>query len=649
MVKIILSLFCCLFLFAGADAQRFKFGDYMQFGRGELSKGQYKEAIGHLNNAIKHRPASFEGWYFRGIAKYFLDDFYGAEQDFTESVKFDPFNSEIYHLRAIVRSRQYNFGGAMADYTKAIELNPKNPLFYVNRSRVHLFVENYDSCIADCNRAIQLKYNDQDVYLLRGTALSGLEKFDEALVDLDKAILIDPQKTTPIIQRGSVWIELEQPDSAIADFNRAIVINPDDVGALLSRALVLLDNNDTLAALNDLNKVIEISPFNSYAYYNRSIIMLGRNETAKALTDLDKVIALNPENIVLYLFRGKIKHSNGRLREAIEDFTKAIEIYPDFADAYYERSRVKEQLHDFNGANNDLKMAHLVNEFYFRSDEGLRVEQQMYLKRLLAFRDDFSMTNPAVQGDYPGKIEMIPAFQHVMFSRDLKSIRFFESKSKPGYPENIISLSNTSTAVDNHLTAQELEQMNELPADKSEHEAYYRKKATLHSNLQDFSRAFEFFDLAVQQNPQNIMAWMGKATSRMNLIQIMNSQVEQQYQLNLVNDYSTGSNPALPNSDLHNYEKVLSDLNRVLDLDPEFTFGWFNRSLVKSYSGDYWGAVSDLSVVLKIDPEFAEAWFNKGLLLILLDLKTVGCRDMSQSGELGIDKAYEVMARYCNK
>jgi tetratricopeptide (TPR) repeat protein len=649
MVKFILTLFLYLFLFAEADAQRYKFGDYMQFGREELTKGRYKEAMGHLNNAIKHRPASFEGWYFRGIAKYYLDDFYGAEQDLTESVKFDPFNSEIYHLRAIVRSRQYNFGGAMADYTKAIELNPKNPLFYVNRSRVHLFVENYDSCIADCNRAIQLRYSEQEVYLLRGTALSGLKKFDEALQDLDKAILVDPQKTAPIIQRGSVWIELRQPDSAIADFNRAIVIQPDDVDALLSRALVYLDSEDTAAALNDLNTVIEISPFNSYAYYNRSIIMLGKNETEKALDDLDNVIAINPENIVLYLFRGKIKHSIGRLREAIEDFTKAIEIYPDFADAYYERSLVKDQLNDFKGANNDLKMAHLVNEFYFRSDEGMRVEQQMYLKRLVAFRDDFSIKKPAGPGDYPGKIEMIPAFQQVMFSKDLGDIRFFESKSKPGYPENIISLSNKSSAVDAHHTQRELDQMNELPADKSEHEAYYMKKATLHANLQDFSRAFEFFDLAIQLNPQNIMAWMGKANSRMNLIQIMHSQVEQQYQLNLVADYPTGGNPATLNSDLHNYEEVLSDLNRMLDLDPEFSFGWFNRSLAKSYSGDYWGAVSDLSAVLKIDPEFAEAWFNKGLLLILLDLKTVGCRDMSRAGELGINKAYEVMTRYCNK
>jgi tetratricopeptide (TPR) repeat protein len=648
MINFLLTLVLSLSFLTVAEAQRYKFGDYMQFGREELSKGRYNEAIGHLNNAIRHRPASFEGWYFRGIAKYLLDDLYGAELDLTESMKFDPFNSEIYHLRAIVRSRQYNFGGALSDYTIAIELNPKNPVFYINRSRVHLFVENYDSCLADCERALKLRYNGQDVYLLRGTALSGLQRYGEALSDLDQAILKDPGKTTPFLQRGSVWIELEQPDSAMADFNRAIMINPEDAGALLSRALLLLDNKDTSAALHDLNRVIENSPFNSYAFYNRAIIMLSKGETGKALSDLDRLITLNPENIVIYLFRGKVRHTEGKLREAMEDFTKAIEIYPDFADAYYERSRVKEQLKDYRGAEKDLKMAYMVDGFYFNSDEGMRVEQQMYLKRLLAFNDDLSMTRRLGSG-YPDKIELLPSFQQVLFSRDLTSIRFFESKSRPGYPESIMTLSNNPGTIDLNLTEEALDQMKEIPSGKPEREAFYIRMGTLHANLQDFSRAFDYFELAVRENPQSVMSWLGKANARLNLIQMMNSQVEPQYHLNLTDALASEHNPGSDHISLHNYRQVLQDLNRMLDIDPEFTFGLFNRSLVKSYMGDYWGAVSDLSALLKIDPEFAEAWFNKGLLLIFLDLKTVGCRDMSQAGELGIDQAYKVMTRFCNQ
>jgi hypothetical protein len=65
--------------------------------------------------------------------------------------------------------------------------------------------------------------------------------------------------------------------------------------------------------------------------------------------------------------------------------------------------------------------------------------------------------------------------------------------------------------------------------------------------------------------------------------------------------------------------------------------------------GDFWGAVSDLDKAIALDPGFADAFYNKGLILIYLDLKTVGCGDMSTAGELGIQNAYHVMKRYCNQ
>jgi hypothetical protein len=43
------------------SAQRF--GDYLQFGKVELEKENYTGAIKYLNSAIKHRPASYEGYF----------------------------------------------------------------------------------------------------------------------------------------------------------------------------------------------------------------------------------------------------------------------------------------------------------------------------------------------------------------------------------------------------------------------------------------------------------------------------------------------------------------------------------------------------------------------------------------------------------
>ena len=44
-----------------------------------------------------------------------------------------------------------------------------------------------------------------------------------------------------------------------------------------------------------------------------------------------------------------------------------------------------------------------------------------------------------------------------------------------------------------------------------------------------------------------------------------------------------------------------------------------------------------------------EAYFNRGLVLIYLKDKEKGCIDLSRAGELGVDGAYPVIARYCTE
>ncbi len=84
-----------------------------------------------------------------------------------------------------------------------------------------------------------------------------------------------------------------------------------------------------------------------------------------------------------------LKQATGDLKGAIADFSKSIEIYPEFADAYYERSQVKREMRDFAGAEEDIKKAYSINKFNFNDNDSLRLEEKMYLKRLIAFSDEF--------------------------------------------------------------------------------------------------------------------------------------------------------------------------------------------------------------------------------------------------------------------
>jgi len=149
-------------------------------------------------------------------------------------------------------------------------------------------------------------------------------------------------------------------------------------------------------------------------------------------------------------------------------------------------------------------------------------------------------------------------------------------------------------------------------------------------------------------DPDYILAYFNRANIRYKLTELLSDEYESQYQLN-----ANFNKPVVPQSTYdttfleHSYNETLNDYNKVIELDPDFFYAFFNRGYVKCIVGDYWGSVSDYEKALEFDQMFPEAFYNKGLILIYLNLKTVGCESMSKAGELGINESYHVMKRYC--
>ncbi len=638
-----------LMISPGAKAQHI--ANYLQLGKTELSENHYLKAVDYLNKAIQINSASYEGYFLRGIAKYSLGDYTGAERDFTDAIARDPYYAESYHYRAVVRSQQYNFGGALEDFNLAIERDPKNAVIYLNRGRTYLFLKQFNNTIKDCDKAIELKYKTAGVYILRGMAESGLEKYDDALSDFDRAVKYDPKDSYPYIQKGVTLMAMKKADSAIVEFNTALEIDSVDSYAIFNRALAKMETSDTTGAMNDLNKVIQLSPYNSMAYYNRAILQIKKGDMKAAISDLDRVIALNPDNIAVYLFRGQLKQSVGDLQGALKDFDNAINIYPDFADAYFERSRVKKQLLDFKGSEEDYKMAYSINKFDFENSDSLKIEEVMYLKRLMAFSGEFSdkNTNDSKIENENVDIDLKSLFGVVLFSNSITGTRMYDTYGKKGYHTTVVTLKeNNEDNTDDAVISRQIK----LFTDKIESEPYnpvnYYNRGLMLACSRDFEKAISDFDKAIMFDPDYTMAYFCRANTRYKLIELIKSYYDYKHPFNPV-----GNKAQTVKRDTtyikQAYNKVISDYNKVERLDPGFYFTYYNKGYVKSLEGDYWGAVSDFSKAIKYDEKFAEAYYNRGLMLLFLKMNNRACSDLSTAGELGVTEAYRVIKRYCSK
>ena len=97
------------------------------------------------------------------------------------------------------------------------------------------------------------------------------------------------------------------------------------------------------------------------------------------------------------------------------------------------------------------------------------------------------------------------------------------------------------------------------------------------------------------------------------------------------------------------YEVVRKDLDKVINLAPDFVYAYYNRANVSAMLKDYRAAIVDYDKAIELNPDFADAYFNRGLTHIFLGNNKLGISDLSKAGELGIVSAYNVIKRFTDQ
>ena len=114
-----------LLLFLPLKAQ-YNTDHLVTIGRSALYFEDFVLSIRYFNQAISAKPYLYEPWFYRGVAKYYLDDFSGAEYDCSEAIRRNPYVVSSYELRGLARIQQEKYSDAIDDYTTALRYDPEN-------------------------------------------------------------------------------------------------------------------------------------------------------------------------------------------------------------------------------------------------------------------------------------------------------------------------------------------------------------------------------------------------------------------------------------------------------------------------------------------------------------------------------------------
>jgi tetratricopeptide (TPR) repeat protein len=625
--------------------------NFSQTAVNHLRKGEYVEALEYLNIAIQKEPGEPELYFLRGYSKYGLDDFIGAEMDYSRSIDISPYLADVFANRAIVRCQLQNYKGATEDFARALEMDGENGDIWFQRARLNLILKKHYSCIVDCNKAIQLHCQGESAYILRASAELEIKRYSEAIEDLDKAGKINPQNGYVLSQRGLVWIEMNQVDSAIADYSRAILLDSANSYALFNRALAFLKKSEKVAALKDLNAVVRLSPYNSYAYYNRAIVLIELNEKRRAIHDFDIVSKLDPKNIVSYFYRSRLKSELGDYSGALDDLNKTIELLPDYTDAWFNRYELKLKMKDQKGAQEDYRQALELSRKNHLNPDSLKADRKDYLSSLVKLSGDFEEMNTlnSKLQNQSVDIQLKPMFSLLLWKVDFGKVKLHDVYKKEHYYSNILTLTNEAGLISDSLLRVEVNRQTQLIDSAGPNTGYCFRRAIAYFQLRNYDRALSDLNSTIDADSAYIAALFSRANARYELIQLINLQDDYQQEIILGKVAPKPPAPALSPTLEHTYEAVIHDYDKVLALDREFTFAWYNRGFVNSRMGNYRAAIDDFSKAIALRNDFAEAYYNRGLMSILLSENHQGCLDLSRAGELGITDAYKVMRRYCYK
>lgn len=648
----ILFLFCMFADNAGAQVNKQYF---VWVGRDMVMDSRYREAIETLNILLRADPDAYEGYFWRGIAKYHLDDLLGAERDFTLTLAKNPVYTNAYQFRALTRSRLGNYDDAMKDFDEAIELRPDYPAPYYSRGVTNILTGRYREAVDDFNMYMRFNQRDADAYTNRGTAYLHLQDTVAAYEDFGRAIRTNREYPRGYLERGSLYMEQGRYDEALADFDTAVRCDTSYIPAYFSRAMVYYRKHNLQAALADFDRVLELDPTSSVTYFNRALVRTETGDYNRALEDYDQVAAYSPGNVIVYYNRAGLRFRLGELQGALEDYDRAIELYPDFANAYLGRASVKYLLRDSEGAERDRSVAERkIAEYRARLEGESEVsfaDTSRQFDKLLSF--DTQLSDGPVRNTAMGTKERItlrPSYGFTLRSDAEPGRGLILHPGEAEAEEFIASLGDASVVFGcegSDMAAAALVRKDEavsadIAANGSRWQAYFMRGMT-QALLKQYTNAVGALSTAITLSPRNPFLYIARSAVQAEMTDFISSMDNGYSRISPESDRSARMRDAARTYD---YDEAISDLNKAAKLNPNLPCIYYNRGNLFALSGRFPEAFEEYSHAIALDPGLAEAYFNRGLVQIYMKDTRKGLLDISKAGELGIGEAYDLLRLY---
>lgn len=544
----------------------------------------------------------------------------------------DPENVALWHNLALCRIRQEEYDAAKNDLDRLIVVAPRYTKAYLMRGEVDLKQKDTLMAETDFNRAIEIDRYDPDTWASRAMLYLMQEKYKEAETDLNKSIHLSVRNS----------------------------------GLYINRALARFHQNNLRGAMADYDLALDMDPNNFIGHYNRGLLRAQVGDDNRAIEDFNFVIEMEPDNMMAIFNRGLLLDQTGDLKGAIKDYSAVLEEYPNFLAGYQYRAAARKKIGDRKGAEADelvvlkahLDMQNGVKKKTADNQEKTRKKSDKnmnnYRKIVVADNDG---AEEKYKNDYRGRVQdrnvtitPQPMFVLTYYEKqnDVKRQVYYykyidELNSHHVYPENLLITNDeaalTEEQANKHFASID-ERTSEIVANPNDVHKRFSRAIDFYL-VQDLDNALTDLNEAIKCEPHFFLPYFNRAVVRYK--QMEYQKVVQDLEKK---DKKGEPIPAMRGAD---HELVKRDLDKVIELAPDFVYAYYNRGNILAALKDYRAAIVDYDRALELDPNLAEVYYNRGLTHIFLGNNRQGIQDLSKAGELGLYSAYNIIKRFTER
>ena len=389
-IRILTHLHICIVLMAFGWARSYAQINtevVMNVGKNALYFNDYALSIQYFNLVINSKNYLYQPWFYRGLAKFYLEDFTGAEKDFTETIRLNPYFPDTYQLRGLCRINNRNYTDAISDFRQANQAEPNNKGFRHNivycylqldslqqaeteadsllskwpdytdgillMANIRVKQDNWQAADSLTNIALHNDSLNTNALRLKAGYFIEQKEWDNAILQVDKILTKTPRSINTLNLKANILLYNKRYEEAVEVLNKSLELQPLDVRNLMNRAMCYYFLDNLRGQMDDYDAILRLDKENYFAHYNRAQLLSFVGDDNAAIEDYNYIIDQDPDDVMAIYSRAILLDKTGNYKAAIKDYTQVIKSYPKFTQGYHLRAQARWKTGDTQGATRD--------------------------------------------------------------------------------------------------------------------------------------------------------------------------------------------------------------------------------------------------------------------------------------------------------